>query len=168
MARVCRGYISCAATRRQTSRISCKDFIPCEQDAVPPRDPRDPGRGAIHVAQIHISATIRHVDMFARESGGIPANHTRDIHPLLDQCWASVYDAGPTLIQQWDSDASLAACRGVPPLRRDAGFLKRLVFSKIRQKKIEHRRLNSRYNTATRQDWDGEFFREISLFLPSQ
>ena len=26
---------------------------------------------------------------------------TRDIHPLLAQCWSSVYDAGSTLSQQW-------------------------------------------------------------------
>ena len=29
------------------------------------------------------------------------SQQTRDIHPLLLQCWASVYDAGPTLNQQW-------------------------------------------------------------------
>ena len=26
---------------------------------------------------------------------------TRDIEPLLVQCWASVVDGGPTLNQQW-------------------------------------------------------------------
>ena len=26
---------------------------------------------------------------------------TRDIEPLFVQCWSSVYDAGPTLNQQW-------------------------------------------------------------------
>ena len=26
---------------------------------------------------------------------------TRDIYPLLDQCWATVNDAGPTLVQHW-------------------------------------------------------------------
>ena len=25
----------------------------------------------------------------------------RDIHPMLNQCWASVVDAGPTLILHW-------------------------------------------------------------------
>ena len=29
--------------------------------------------------------------------GSLSAN----IHPLLDQCWSTVYDAGPTVIQQW-------------------------------------------------------------------
>ena len=29
------------------------------------------------------------------------SQQTRDIEPLLDQCWSTVYDAGPTLIQQW-------------------------------------------------------------------
>ena len=26
---------------------------------------------------------------------------TRDIYPMLDQCWASVVDGGPTLVQHW-------------------------------------------------------------------
>ena len=26
---------------------------------------------------------------------------TRDINPLLAQCWSTVYDAGPTLTKQW-------------------------------------------------------------------
>ena len=26
---------------------------------------------------------------------------TRDIDPMLDQCWATVYDAGPILVQHW-------------------------------------------------------------------
>ena len=42
---------------------------------------------------------------------GIPAHprclnssqQTRDTHPFVDQCWASVVDAGPTLIHQWIS-----------------------------------------------------------------
>ena len=29
------------------------------------------------------------------------AQQTRDIEPLLFQCWSTVYDAGPTLNQQW-------------------------------------------------------------------
>ena len=31
----------------------------------------------------------------------VSLQQTRDIEPLLVQCWASVYDAGPTLNQQW-------------------------------------------------------------------
>ena len=31
----------------------------------------------------------------------ITSQHTRDIHPLLNQCWSTVYDADQTLIQQW-------------------------------------------------------------------
>ena len=30
-----------------------------------------------------------------------PTQQTRDIEPLLVQCWSTVYDAGPTLNQQW-------------------------------------------------------------------
>ena len=29
----------------------------------------------------------------------VDPQQTRDIHPMLDQCWATVYDAGPALIQ---------------------------------------------------------------------
>ena len=31
----------------------------------------------------------------------LPHQQTWGIHPLLDQCWASVVDTGPALIQQW-------------------------------------------------------------------
>ena len=31
----------------------------------------------------------------------IASQQTRDIEPLLVQCWSTVYDAGPTLNQQW-------------------------------------------------------------------
>ena len=36
---------------------------------------------------------------------------TRDSHPLLVQCWSSVYDAGPTLNQQWANVSSFAKLR---------------------------------------------------------
>ena len=29
------------------------------------------------------------------------SQQTRDIDLMLDQCWATVYDAGPTLVQHW-------------------------------------------------------------------
>ena len=29
------------------------------------------------------------------------AEQTRDIEPMLDQCWADVVDGGPTLNQHW-------------------------------------------------------------------
>ena len=29
------------------------------------------------------------------------SQQTRDIDPMLDQCCATVYDAGPTLVQHW-------------------------------------------------------------------
>ena len=32
---------------------------------------------------------------------------TRDVHPLLVHCWATVYDAGPSLNQQWANDSYL-------------------------------------------------------------
>ena len=28
-------------------------------------------------------------------------HHTRDIDPMLNQCWATVYDACPTLDKHW-------------------------------------------------------------------
>ena len=37
---------------------------------------------------------------------------TRDIEPLLWQCWSTVYDAGPTLTQQWFNVSCLL---GTPP-----------------------------------------------------
>ena len=33
------------------------------------------------------------VEVFSQQTG--------DIDPVLDQCWATVYDAGPTLVQHW-------------------------------------------------------------------
>ena len=35
------------------------------------------------------------------------SQQTWGIHPLLDQCWATVVDGGPTLSQQWVSDSCL-------------------------------------------------------------
>ena len=29
------------------------------------------------------------------------AQQTRHIDPMLDQCWPTVYDVGPTLFQHW-------------------------------------------------------------------
>ena len=29
------------------------------------------------------------------------SQQTSDIHPMLDQCWASVVDGGPPLVQHW-------------------------------------------------------------------
>ena len=37
----------------------------------------------------------------------LPTQQTRDIEPLLIQCWASVVDGGPTLNQQWLNVACL-------------------------------------------------------------
>ena len=31
----------------------------------------------------------------------VKPSRTRDIDPMLDQCWASVVDGGPTLVQHW-------------------------------------------------------------------
>ena len=31
----------------------------------------------------------------------VPSQQTRDIHPMLFQCWPIVFDAGPTLKQHW-------------------------------------------------------------------
>ena len=44
--------------------------------------------------------------MFVWKCGG-SAQQTRDIVPLLFQFWSTVYDAGPTLNQQWDNVSCL-------------------------------------------------------------
>ena len=36
---------------------------------------------------------------------------TRDIYPMLFQCWATVFDAGPTLNQHWVNGWCLLVCR---------------------------------------------------------
>ena len=38
------------------------------------------------------------------------SQQTWHIHPLFDQCWASVVDGGPPLIQQWVIDSCLRVC----------------------------------------------------------
>ena len=43
------------------------------------------------------------------------SQQTRYIHPILDQCWSTVYDAGPTLVQYWVDVSCLlgwASCAG--------------------------------------------------------
>ena len=40
------------------------------------------------------------------------SQQTRDIDPKLDQCWATVYDAGPTLVQHW-GDVSCLPGKGM-------------------------------------------------------
>ena len=53
----------------------------------------------------------------------------RDVHPLLDQKRASVYDAGPTMIQHWMNVSCLlgAALRRWPVI--DPTMDERLVFA---------------------------------------
>ena len=36
-----------------------------------------------------------------RCQGWQPSQQTRYVDPMLDQCWASVYDGGPALVQHW-------------------------------------------------------------------
>ena len=45
------------------------------------------------------------------------SQQTRDIVPMLVQCWSTVYDAGPTLNQQWDNVSCLLGC--ARPYTRD-------------------------------------------------
>ena len=40
------------------------------------------------------------------------APRTRYTDPMLSQCWSSVYDAGPTLSQNWVSVSCLPGARG--------------------------------------------------------
>ena len=44
------------------------------------------------------------------DSDTMGSRQTRDIEPLLDQCWASVVDGGPTLNQQWLNVSCLVGC----------------------------------------------------------
>ena len=48
-----------------------------------------------------------------------PTQQTRDIDPMLDQCWSTVYDAGPTLIQH-RVDVSCLLGSGVRKTARQA------------------------------------------------
>ena len=58
----------------------------------------------------------------------VDPQQTRDIHPMLDQCWATVYDAGPALIQHCVDISRLVGSR-LDPRRhlssddRQTGFL---------------------------------------------
>ena len=44
------------------------------------------------------------------------SQQTQDIVPMLVQCWFTVYDAGPTLNQQWDSVSCLLGLMSLPRL----------------------------------------------------
>ena len=44
------------------------------------------------------------------------SQQTRDIIPMLVQCWFTVYDAGPTLNQQWDNVSCLLGLMSRPCL----------------------------------------------------
>ena len=44
------------------------------------------------------------------------SQQTRDIVPILVQCWFTVYDAGPTLNQQWDNVSCLLGLMSLPHL----------------------------------------------------
>ena len=44
------------------------------------------------------------------------SQQTRDIVPMLVQCWFTVYDAGPTLNQQWDNVSCLLGLMSLPRL----------------------------------------------------
>ena len=36
-----------------------------------------------------------------RAARGVSPQQTRDIYPMLKQCWSTVYNASPTLVQHW-------------------------------------------------------------------
>ena len=40
----------------------------------------------------------------------LQSQQTRDNHPMLYQCWTSVEDVGPTLIQHWVNATCLLGC----------------------------------------------------------
>ena len=44
------------------------------------------------------------------------SQQTRDIVPMLVQCWFTVYDAGPTLNRQWDNVSCLLGLMNLPRL----------------------------------------------------
>ena len=46
-----------------------------------------------------------------------PTKQTRDIHPVLVECWASVVDGGPTFNQQWVNVSCLLESQLSLPVR---------------------------------------------------
>ena len=59
-----------------------------------------------------------------------PAQQTRDIAPLLVQCWSIVYDAGPTLNRQWVNVSCVQAL--IPYLRKGSGNVVLLLVNRLR------------------------------------
>ena len=58
-------------------------------------------------AEFHVSVELRQSSIFCQDHSPVeilPADttrQTRDIQPMLGQCWTDVVDGGPTLIQHW-------------------------------------------------------------------
>ena len=53
---------------------------------------------ALHVSHVSIDLSSKCVWSVSSQHH---AQQTRDVGPLVGQCWSSVYDAGPTLDQHW-------------------------------------------------------------------
>ena len=48
--------------------------------------------------------------MLVQHHFNVSSQQTRDVHPVLIQCWSSVFDAGPTLNQHWMKVLCLLGC----------------------------------------------------------
>ena len=55
----------------------------------------------IYHKTITSAITTKCCDIERRLNGCVITQQTRDIDPILIQCWASVEDDGPVLIQEW-------------------------------------------------------------------
>ena len=88
------------------------------------------------------------VTIFCLSTQNYPPKQTRDVDPLLHQCWPTVCDAGPTLIQQWINVSCLLGRHLPSVLKQSVSSSSKLTVKAIRSRWTSSNRINASFSIS--------------------